>query len=69
MRQFSAQTRPPACALVIDQLVKLVRTGLATAIGEGVVAGGKRMEVATLRITARGAGRWRRRRHEFPLRH
>jgi hypothetical protein len=35
-------------------MVRLVRTGLATATSERVVAGGKTMEVATLRITDAG---------------
>jgi hypothetical protein len=36
------------------QLVELVRAGLATATPQRVIAGGKRMEVATLRITDAG---------------
>jgi hypothetical protein len=35
-------------------MVRLVRTGLATANSERVVAGGKTMEVTTLRITDAG---------------
>jgi hypothetical protein len=39
----------------IDFLVELIRAGLATAKAERVVAGGRSMEVARVRIT--GAGR------------
>jgi membrane carboxypeptidase/penicillin-binding protein PbpC len=39
----------------IDVLVELVRAGLATATSERVVAGGRTIEVARVRIT--GAGR------------
>jgi membrane carboxypeptidase/penicillin-binding protein PbpC len=39
----------------IDMLVELVRAGLATATSERVVAGGRTIEVARVRIT--GAGR------------
>jgi hypothetical protein len=38
----------------IGMMVRLVRTGLATANSERVVAGGKTMEVTTLRITDAG---------------
>jgi hypothetical protein len=38
-----------------EQLVDLVRVGLATATPQRVRAGGKAIEVATLRITAEGA--------------
>jgi hypothetical protein len=38
----------------VAMMVRLVRTGLATATSERVVAGGKTMEVATLRITDAG---------------
>jgi hypothetical protein len=38
----------------IDMMVELVNAGLATATAERVVAGRKRIEVATLRITEAG---------------
>ena len=38
----------------IAQMVELVRAGLATATAERVVAGGRTMEVATVRITEAG---------------
>jgi hypothetical protein len=37
-----------------EQVVELVRAGLATAASQGVRAGRERMEVAVLRITAEG---------------
>jgi hypothetical protein len=40
-----------AHGFMIEQLVELVRGGLATASAERVRAGGKTMEVARLRIT------------------
>ena len=43
-----------ADGFTIEQMVELVRAGLATAHAERVVAGGKRLEVATLRITDAG---------------
>ena len=39
----------------IDLLVELVRSGLATAQAERVVAGGRAMEIARVRITDAGA--------------
>jgi hypothetical protein len=38
----------------VEQMVELVRAGLATAHGERVIAGRKAMEEATLRITDAG---------------
>jgi hypothetical protein len=38
----------------IDMMVELVKAGLASASAERMVAGGKRIEVATLRITEAG---------------
>jgi hypothetical protein len=38
----------------VEQMVELVRAGLATASAERVVAGGRTVEVATMRITAKG---------------
>jgi hypothetical protein len=43
-----------AYGVTVETLVELIRDGLATAHGESVVAGGNRMEVARLRITAEG---------------
>jgi hypothetical protein len=43
-----------AHGFTMDMLVELVRAGLATATAERVVAGGRKMEVATLRITDAG---------------
>jgi hypothetical protein len=43
-----------AHGFTVPQLVELVRTGLATATAQRVRAGGKAIEVATLRITAAG---------------
>jgi hypothetical protein len=43
-----------AHGFTIPQMVELVRTGLATATAERVVAGKQRLEVATLRITVAG---------------
>jgi hypothetical protein len=40
----------------IGQMVELVRAGLATAQAERVVAGGKTVEVARVRITEAGRG-------------
>jgi hypothetical protein len=40
-----------------EQMVELVRAGLATATGERVMAGRKAMEVATVRITDAGRER------------
>jgi hypothetical protein len=56
-----------AHGFTIEQLVDLVRAGLATATAERVVAGSRKMEAATLRITEAGrralgevcnAGQW-----------
>jgi hypothetical protein len=38
----------------IEQMVELVNAGLATATAERVVAGGRSMEVARVRITEAG---------------
>jgi hypothetical protein len=46
-----------AHGFTIDLLVELVRAGLATAKAERVVAGGRSMEVARVRITEAGGGR------------
>jgi hypothetical protein len=43
-----------AHGFTIEQLVDLVRAGLATATAERVVAGSRKMEAATLRITEAG---------------
>jgi hypothetical protein len=43
-----------AHGFTVPQLVELVRTGLATATGERVVAGKGEIEVARVRITAAG---------------
>jgi hypothetical protein len=43
-----------ANGVTVEQMVALVRTGLATATAQRIRAGGKAMEVATLRITEAG---------------
>jgi hypothetical protein len=43
-----------AHGFTVDHLVDLVRAGLATLHGEGVVAGKKAMEVARVKITEAG---------------
>jgi hypothetical protein len=43
-----------AHGFTVEQLVELVRAGLATASAERVVAGGRTMEIATVRITEAG---------------
>jgi hypothetical protein len=43
-----------AHGFTIPQMVKLVRAGLATATPERVVAGGRKVEVARVRITEAG---------------
>jgi hypothetical protein len=43
-----------AHGFTVPELVELVRAGLATATAQRVRAGGKAIEVATLRITAAG---------------
>jgi hypothetical protein len=43
-----------ANGVTVDQMVELVRAGLATATPQRVKAGRERMEVATLRITEAG---------------
>jgi DNA-binding PadR family transcriptional regulator len=43
-----------AHGVTIPTIGKFVRDGLATATAERVVAGGKTMEVARVRITAKG---------------
>jgi hypothetical protein len=45
-----------AHGFTIEQMVELIRAGLATATAERVVAGGQKREVARLRVTE--AGRW-----------
>jgi len=48
-------TRPKlARGFTAEQMAEFVRIGLANATAERVVAGGKTMEVATVRITAAG---------------
>jgi hypothetical protein len=46
-----------AHGFTIPQMVELVRTGLATASAERVVAGGRTIEVARVRITEAGRQR------------
>jgi hypothetical protein len=43
-----------AHGFTVEQLVELVRAGLATATAERVVAGGRTIEIATVRITDAG---------------
>jgi hypothetical protein len=43
-----------AHGFTVEQMVELVRAGLATATGERVVAGKREIEVARVRITAKG---------------
>jgi hypothetical protein len=43
-----------AHGFTVAQMVELVRAGLATATAERVVAGGKAMEIAVVRITEAG---------------
>jgi hypothetical protein len=43
-----------AHGFTIPQMVELVRAGLATATAERVVAGSRKIEVATVRITEAG---------------
>ena len=43
-----------AHGFTVDQLVELVRGGLATAHAERMVAGGRSMEIARVRITEAG---------------
>jgi hypothetical protein len=43
-----------AHGFTIEQMVELVRAGLATATAERMVAGGKTIEVARVRITEAG---------------
>ena len=43
-----------AHGFTVEQMVELVRAGLATATPQRVKAGRERMEVATLRITEAG---------------
>jgi hypothetical protein len=43
-----------AHGFTVDMMVELVRVGLATAHAERVVAGSRKMEVTTLRITDAG---------------
>jgi hypothetical protein len=44
----------PARGFTIAQMVELVRAGLASATAERVVAGGRMMEVARVKITEAG---------------
>jgi hypothetical protein len=46
-----------AHGFTIPQMIELVRTGLATASAERVVAGGRTIEVARVRITEAGRQR------------
>ena len=46
-----------AYGFTVEQMVELVRAGLATTTAELVVAGGKPMEVARVRITKAGQRR------------
>ena len=48
-----------AHGFTVEQMVELVRAGLATATAERVVAGNRTMEVAALRITEAGRRRLR----------
>jgi hypothetical protein len=43
-----------AHGFTIEQMIDLVRTGLATAAADRIVAGAHEFEVVTLRITAEG---------------
>jgi hypothetical protein len=43
-----------AHGFTVEQMVELVRAGLASATAERVVAGGKAMEIARVRITEAG---------------
>lgn len=43
-----------AHGFTVPQMVALIRAGLATATGERVVAGTRKIEVATVRITEAG---------------
>ena len=43
-----------AHGFTIEQMVELVRAGLASATAERVVAGGKTVEVARMQVTATG---------------
>ena len=43
-----------AHGFTVEQMVELVRAGLATATAERVVAGSRKMELATVRITEAG---------------
>ena len=43
-----------AHGFTVEQMVELVRSGLATTTAERIVAGSRRFEVATLRITYAG---------------
>src|SRR6516165_623395 len=47
-----------AHGFTIDFLVELIRAGRATAKAERVVAGGRTIEVARVRITEAGGGRY-----------
>jgi len=46
-----------AHGFTVPQMVELVRAGLATVTAERVVAGSRKMEVATVRITDAGGER------------
>jgi hypothetical protein len=50
----AAAPRRSCCRISVEQMVELVRVGLATATPQRVKAGRDRMEVATLRITEAG---------------
>lgn len=47
----------PAHGFTIEQMVELIRAGLATAQTERIVAGPRTLEVARVRITQVGGGR------------
>ncbi len=53
-RDGCAEAIMRAHGFTIEQMVDLVRTGLATATPERVVAGGRKVEVARVRITEAG---------------
>jgi hypothetical protein len=56
-RDGCTETMMLAHGFSIDMMVKLVNAGLANVTGECVVAGGKTIEVARVRITEAGGGR------------
>jgi hypothetical protein len=52
----AAEAIVPAHGFTINQIVELVRAGLASATAERVVASGGTIEVARVRITEAGGG-------------